>query len=437
MVDRRSFVQALLAVHATAGSRLVLDGGSDWSAWRTSVDGVMGGKSSIALSVADGSMRATGYLNTDGGGFAGCWRDVGPTVDVSAYAGVAVTYRALDASEPPLALELRLGGAGDSNTWVDHRAVFALAPSSDADGLGTVTLPFEAFVPRCRGSERTGTLDLTAIDEMGLQLLFQEGAFDFTIVEIAAVTELSPSHVDPEPVLGDAPSPTDVVRVIDATISRGVSVYNKGYYSQCDKIYAATSRGLVTSLEGGTGRARSLTDGAGLMEDARDALADAIAEAAAMGYSEDDEIARAWALRHGLDGARASAVSAAETTETTETTESSDSDADEPAAAATETEDEDEDEDEDEPAPADGGDDDDGGKSQNMMLLVGLIVASVIAVVATVGACVVVRRSASRSQPTKVQNLTPQIAVAASVDCVAVCEEKPSSECAPAVCYDV
>ena len=255
-------------------------------------------------------MRATGYLNTEGGGFAGCRRNVRPTVDVSAYAGVAVTYRALDASEPPLALELRLGGAGDSNTWVDHRAVFALAPSADADGLGTVTLPFEAFVPRWRGSERTGTLDLTAIDEMGLQLLFQEGAFDFTIVEIAAVTELSPSHVDPEPVLGDAPSPTDVVRVIDATISRGVSVYNKGYYSQCDKIYAATSRGLVTSLEGGTGRARSLTDGAGLMEDARDALADAIAEADAMGYTEDDEKQRAWQLRYGLDAARAAAVSA-------------------------------------------------------------------------------------------------------------------------------
>ena len=243
-------------------------------------------------------MRATGYLNTEGGGFAGCRRNVRPTVDVSAYAGVAVTYRALEASEPPLALELRLGGAGDSNTWVDHRAVFALAPSADAGGLGTVTLPFEAFVPRWRGSERTGTLDLTAIDEMGLQLLFQEGAYDFTILEIAVVDDLA--RDDPAPALGAAPSPAEVVEAIDATIEVGVYVYNKGYPSQCDKIYAATARSVAASLEGG----------AGLREDARAALADAAAAAEAMGYSENDEIHRAWALRHGLDDARAAAVAA-------------------------------------------------------------------------------------------------------------------------------
>ena len=65
-------ITALLLPSASA-AKLVLDGGdAGWSsAWGTSVDGVMGGKSSIAVSFDDG-MRATGYLNTDGGGFAGC-----------------------------------------------------------------------------------------------------------------------------------------------------------------------------------------------------------------------------------------------------------------------------------------------------------------------------------------------------------------------------
>jgi len=258
----------------------------------------MGGKSSIAVSFDDG-MRATGYLNTDGGGFAGCWRNVAEPVDVSSYAGVAVTYAALDASAPPLALELRLGGEGDTGGgWIDHRAVFALSPSADADGVGVATLPFDAFVPRWRGSERTGSLDLAAINQMGLQLLFQEGAYDFTILEIAVVDDLA--RDDPAPALGASPSPAEVVNAIDATIEVGVYVYNKGYPSQCDKIYAATARSVAASLEGG----------AGLREDARAALADAAAAAEAMGYSENDEIHRAWALRHGLDDARAAAVAA-------------------------------------------------------------------------------------------------------------------------------
>ena len=80
----------------------------------------------------------------------------------------------------------------------------------------------------------------------------------------------------------------------------GSYVFNKGYMSQCDHVYAATARGLAASLEGG----------AGLREDARAALADAAAAAEAMGYSENDEIHRAWALRHGLDDARAAAVAA-------------------------------------------------------------------------------------------------------------------------------
>ena len=261
----------------------------------------MGGKSSIDVEY-DEAMWMYGEIVTNGGGFAGVYTYV-DDVDVSSYKAIEVTYEALDASSPPIALELRLDGARDtSGSWVDHRSVFAVVPSSDADGVGTVTIPFEAFVPRWRGNEASGGLDLTAIDEIGLQLLFQEGPFVVAIRKISAVEAVAPPD-DPAPALGDAPSPSAVVAAIEATIMRGSYVYNKGYYSQCDKIYAATARGLVASLQGGT---------TGLKADVRDALEDAIAEADAMGYTEDDEKQRAWQLRYGLDAARAAATSAGE-----------------------------------------------------------------------------------------------------------------------------
>ena len=421
-------ITALLLPSASA-AKLVLDGGdAGWSsAWGTSVDGVMGGKSSIAVSFDDG-MRATGYLNTDGGGFAGCWRNIAEPVDVSSYAGVAVTYAALDASAPPLALELRLGGEGDTGGgWIDHRAVFALSPSADADGVGVATLPFDAFVPRWRGSERTGSLDLTAINQMGLQLLFQEGAYDFTILEIAVVDDLA--RDDPAPALGASPSPAEVVNAIDSTIEVGVYVYNKGYPSQCDKIYAATARSVAASLEGG----------AGLREDARAALADAAAAAEAMGYSENDEIHRAWALRHGLDDARAAAVAAgddweAEATHATDAmdvmvaTDETDAthathathatDAADAADAADSTTDS-TDSAAPEPAPATSSSSSSSSSDDNDMVML-LALAGAVAVVVAAIVTLCLRRVAPAPPPlAKVQDLAPQKAavVATAVPC--------------------
>ena len=421
-------ITALLLPSASA-AKLVLDGGdAGWSsAWGTSVDGVMGGKSSIAVSFDDG-MRATGYLNTDGGGFAGCWRNVAEPVDVSSYAGVAVTYAALDASAPPLALELRLGGEGDTGgSWIDHRAIFALSPSADADGVGVATLPFDAFVPRWRGSERTGSLDLTAINQMGLQLLFQEGAYDFTILEIAVVDDLA--RDDPAPALGASPSPAEVVNAIDSTIEVGVYVYNKGYPSQCDKIYAATARSVAASLEGG----------AGLREDARAALADAAAAAEAMGYSENDEIHRAWALRHGLDDARAAAVAAGDdweaeathapdamdvmvATDETDATHATHAthatDAADAADAADSTTDS-TDSAAPEPAPATSSSSSSSSSDDNDMVML-LALAGAVAVVVAAIVTLCLRRVAPAPPPlAKVQDLAPQKAavVATAVPC--------------------
>ena len=419
---------ALLAL--ASSSELVLDGGDDGfsKSYYKSVDGVMGGKSSISISYGANSMTATGNLRTDGGGFAGCWRDIAEPVDVSSYAGIAVTYEALAASATPLALELRLSGEGDTGgSWLDHRAVFALSPSADADGVGVATLPFDAFVPRWRGSERTGSLDLTAINQMGLQLLFQEGAYDFTILEIAVVDDLA--RDDPAPALGASPSPAEVVNAIDSTIEVGVYVYNKGYPSQCDKIYAATARSVAASLEGG----------AGLREDARAALADAAAAAEAMGYSENDEIHRAWALRHGLDDARAAAVAAgddweAEATHATDAmdvmvaTDETDAthathathatDAADAADAADSTTDS-TDSAAPEPAPATSSSSSSSSSDDNDMVML-LALAGAVAVVVAAVVTLCLRRVAPAPPPlAKVQDLAPQKAavVATAVPC--------------------
>ncbi|KAH8059843.1 hypothetical protein JL720_13651 [Aureococcus anophagefferens] len=235
---------ALLAL--ASSSELVLDGGDDGfsKSYYKSVDGVMGGKSSISISYGANSMTATGNLRTDGGGFAGCWRDIAEPVDVSSYAGIAVTYEALAASATPLALELRLSGGDTGGSWLDHRAVFALSPSADADGVGVATLPFDAFVPRYRGSERTGSLDLAASTRSGSSSSSKRG-----------------------------------IRIHDLE-DRGRSyVFNKGYMSQCDHVYAATARGLAASLGGGP------------REGGR--LAAAVEAAEAMGFTQQDEIDRA------------------------------------------------------------------------------------------------------------------------------------------------
>ena len=79
---------------APGAAELVIDGGNQgWSSqWGRSVDGVMGGRSSISVQRDGNVLEATGEIVTAGGGFAGVCRQIG--VDASSYAGLRITYEA-------------------------------------------------------------------------------------------------------------------------------------------------------------------------------------------------------------------------------------------------------------------------------------------------------------------------------------------------------
>ena len=90
---------------ASDASELILDGGDEgWSQWYRSVDGVMGGRSSITVQRDGDVLEASGEIVTAGGGFAGMYTRL-DDVDASNFAGLRVTY------DGPLGLQGRGGGA--------------------------------------------------------------------------------------------------------------------------------------------------------------------------------------------------------------------------------------------------------------------------------------------------------------------------------------
>ena len=85
----------LLTLLVACNAELILDGGDEgWSQWYRSVDGVMGGRSSISVQRDGTVLEASGEIVTAGGGFAGLYTRLND-VDASAYAGLKVTYEAL------------------------------------------------------------------------------------------------------------------------------------------------------------------------------------------------------------------------------------------------------------------------------------------------------------------------------------------------------
>ena len=61
-----------LTLAIACNAELILDGGENgWSQWYRSVDGVMGGRSSISVQRDGDVLEASGEIVTAGGGFAG------------------------------------------------------------------------------------------------------------------------------------------------------------------------------------------------------------------------------------------------------------------------------------------------------------------------------------------------------------------------------
>ena len=80
-----------LTLAIACNAELILDGGDNgWSQWYRSVDGVMGGRSSISVQRDGDVLEASGEIVTAGGGFAGLYTRL-DDVDASNYAGLRVT----------------------------------------------------------------------------------------------------------------------------------------------------------------------------------------------------------------------------------------------------------------------------------------------------------------------------------------------------------
>ena len=89
-----------LTLAIACNAELILDGGDNgWSQWYRSVDGVMGGRSSISVQRDGNVLAASGEIVTAGGGFAGMYTRL-DDVDASNFAGLRVTYEALPAGQP-------------------------------------------------------------------------------------------------------------------------------------------------------------------------------------------------------------------------------------------------------------------------------------------------------------------------------------------------
>merc|ERR1711957_811460 len=93
-------------------ARLRLAGGEQgWNsnAWKTVLDGVMGGRSSGNFNIEDNTMVFTGTVNNAGGGFASV-RSSWAAKDLSKHAGiwVALEAAAFNSGKAPLALHVQL-----------------------------------------------------------------------------------------------------------------------------------------------------------------------------------------------------------------------------------------------------------------------------------------------------------------------------------------
>ena len=76
------------------------------STWSVVLDGVMGGRSTGSIDASDSVLHFTGNCNLNGGGFASIRRSV--QADLSAHAGVVVTFETQDGGSRPIGWELQV-----------------------------------------------------------------------------------------------------------------------------------------------------------------------------------------------------------------------------------------------------------------------------------------------------------------------------------------
>mmetsp|Transcript_12448 Transcript_12448/g.15587 ORF Transcript_12448/g.15587 Transcript_12448/m.15587 type:complete len:398 (-) Transcript_12448:178-1371(-) len=291
----QTFVLALaLAITSTSSTDLRLDGGNslgwDESAWRTQVDGVMGGRSTGDLSFVDDgtTMVFTGNINLIGGGFSSVrrnFRGTGTPIDLSPYAGIVVSVETDQflsggsVASAPLGLHLQLH---DSKSYWGFAAAFAVPLAMEARRTVDVFVPLESFDRGSRSGWRCNrcSLDVTAVNGMDVYVLFQEGPFQ---VRLKSVTAVGDVRAYQSPAI-DFGSNDDVESLLLSTIKSGGSLYDKGYVELCVSIYWSSLNSIIAASAGVTGAIKTVAC-AGLKQTTKDM----------------SKTAQAWTLRYTMD----------------------------------------------------------------------------------------------------------------------------------------
>lgn len=150
---------------------------TDTAAWQVVNDGVMGGRSKGFVEVEDGTLRFTGTLVTQGGGFTSVRTD--RDVDLEGYDG----------------LELRVRGGGrtfevevDDGTRRGWRSVSRRAPFETSAEWTWVRVPFSALKTTVFGEPVSAPpIDLASVQSVGLYILDGiDGPFRLEVDEIRA-----------------------------------------------------------------------------------------------------------------------------------------------------------------------------------------------------------------------------------------------------------
>ncbi len=160
-----------------ADSLTLYDFDGDSAQWAVVNDGVMGGRSQGYVAIEGGTLRFTGTLVTEGGGFTSA-RAPAPSL------------------EKYDALELRVRGGGrtfevevDDGTRRGWRSVSRRAPFETAAAWRTVRVPFSALRASVFGRRVSADpLDPSAVRAIGLYILDgQDGPFELEVDWIRAV----------------------------------------------------------------------------------------------------------------------------------------------------------------------------------------------------------------------------------------------------------
>lgn len=152
---------------------------ADEASWQVVNDGVMGGRSQGYVAIEEGTLRFSGTLVTQGGGFTSVRTD--RAVDLESYDG----------------LELRVRGGGrtfeievDDGTRLGWRSVSRRAPFETNDKISDewalVRVPFSALRTSVFGQPVDATpIDLANVKQIGLYILDgRDGPF---LLEVDAV----------------------------------------------------------------------------------------------------------------------------------------------------------------------------------------------------------------------------------------------------------